>query len=161
PPAARKRLFVWSAKPCAVRDVGGRPESTFALRRPRRFDCSRFEHAQRLFFDRIVYAKAAERDATRLAAVEPAAPAGIARDVVIAASIVDGQLLTAAPAADQPGQQGRAALGGAGLLGARQIARYHLPDRLRTRPVDIALMGAWKQGQLFLAWFAPNAAAWH
>src|SRR5262249_60392321 len=37
-------------------------------------------------FDRIVYAKTAERDATRLAAVEPAAPAGIARDVVIAAS---------------------------------------------------------------------------
>ena len=57
----------------------------FALRRHRRFDCSRFEHAQKLFFDRIVYAKAAERDATRLAAVEPAAPAGIARDVVIAA----------------------------------------------------------------------------
>src|SRR5262249_58760625 len=92
---------------------------------------------------------------------EAAGREGMAWDVVMAASRVDGQLLTAAPAADQPGQQGRAALGGAGLLGARQIARYHLPDRLRTRPVDIALMGAWKQGQLFLAWFAPNAAAWH
>src|SRR5262249_40504587 len=34
----------------------------FALRRHRRFDRSRFEHAQKLFFDRIVHRKAAEGD---------------------------------------------------------------------------------------------------
>src|SRR5262249_32083225 len=108
PPAARKRLFVWSAKPCAVRDVGGRPESTFALRRHRRFDCSRFEHAQKLFFDRIVYAKTAERDATRLAAVEPAAPAGIARDVVIAASFSEHPKAGGAlPVSEGPGETDR------------------------------------------------------
>jgi hypothetical protein len=68
------------------------------------------KHAQKLFFDRVIDTKPAEGDTARLAAVEPAAPAYIARNVVIAARIVDGQFLTAASAADQPSQQSRAAL---------------------------------------------------
>lgn len=67
--------------------------------------------------------------------------------------------LTAAPAAHQRGKKCCAAFGGADLLRSRGIARYHFLDRFRTRPVDIILVGAGKQGQPFLARLAPDAAA--
>ena len=129
------------------------------IRLQRRFDRSWFEHAKKLVFNGVIDAKAAERDACRLAIVEPAASTGIAWDVVIAAGVMNGHLLTAAPAAHQPGKKCCAAFGGADLLRSRGIARYHFPDRFRTRPVDITLVGAGKQGQPFLARLAPDAAA--
>jgi len=49
-----------------------------------RIDCCRLEHAKKLFFDRIVDAKAAELDAARLTVVEGTAPACVTWNVVIA-----------------------------------------------------------------------------
>ena len=57
----------------------------------------------------------------RLAIVEPSATALIAQHVVMAAGVVHHQLMAAAPAVQQAGQQRRPALGGAHL---RRTARH-------------------------------------
>src|SRR5260370_6068762 len=130
------------------------------VRLQRCFNCCRFEHAEKLSFNRLVGATATERDAARLAVVEGATPACVTWNVVIAAGIVDHHPSTAASASDQPSQEGSATLGRAQRLGSKLIARYHLADRLPTRPVHIAFVGAGKQGQPFAARLAPNATAW-
>ena len=72
------------------------------VRLQRSFNRSWFEHAKELVFNCIVDTQPPERNAARLAIVEPAAPACIARNVMIAAGIVAGQLMAAAPAVTCP-----------------------------------------------------------
>src|SRR5262249_49515387 len=81
-----------------------------AVRLQCRIDCCRLEHAKKLFFDRIVDAKAAELDAARLTVVEGTAPACVTGNVVIASGIVEGHRSTAALPAVQPSEKGCAAL---------------------------------------------------
>ncbi len=74
-------------------------------------DGTRLDHPQQRVLDGIVDPQAAEGDAARLAVVEQAPPAGIARDVVLGPGVADRQLAATAPAAHETGKQGIAVLG--------------------------------------------------
>jgi hypothetical protein len=93
-----------------------------------------------------------------LRVVEPPAEADVARDVVLRAGVLNGQLPAAAPAAQKPREKRGAVLGSAGIPGARGIITDHLADRLCAVPVDVTFMRARPQCQPFLARLAPGAS---
>jgi len=92
--------------------------------------------------DGIVDAQSSEGDAARLAVVEQAPVAGIARNVVLEAAVADGQLAPAAAAADETCDE-RIAMFGRAVMPARgNVLAHHLADRLRALPIHVALVGA-------------------
>src|SRR5262252_366618 len=80
-------------------------------------------------FDRVIDPQPAKSDAARLAVVEEAAMAGVARNIVLRAGVADRQLAPAAATADKTGEQGVAVLGRTMMLTCRDVLAYH-PDRL-------------------------------
>jgi hypothetical protein len=92
-------------------------------------DCARLDDAQERFLNRIIYTQSSEGDAARLAIVEQAPPAGIARNVVLRARVSHRELAAAAPAANKPGQQRRHAwaLRDAGLRAHCRSPSYESP----------------------------------
>jgi hypothetical protein len=105
-------------------------------------DCARLDDTQQCFLNRIIDAKSAEGDAARLAIVEQAPPAGIARNVVLGARVSHRELAAATPASDKPGEQCVAMLGRAMMRALGYVVAHHLADRLRPLPTDIAFMAA-------------------
>src|SRR5919106_110343 len=100
------------------------------------------DDTQECFLNRIVDAQPAEGDAARLAIVEQAPPAGIARNVVLGARVSHRELAATASAADKSGQQCIAMLGGSVVPARGHIVADHLADRLSPFPTDIAFMAA-------------------
>src|SRR3954451_18683537 len=125
----------------------------------RRGDCGRLEHLEEFCLNGVVDPEAAERDAARLAAVEPTAPAAVARDIVRGPGVAERQLASATAAAQQPGEQGIAVLGGAVVPADRDVVAHHAADRLRSFPVNVALVRAGPQRQPLVAWLAAYARA--
>src|SRR5882724_2742697 len=113
-------------------------------------DRARPDDTQECFLNRIIDAQPAEGYAARLAIVEQAPPAGIARNVVLGARVAHRELAAAAPAADKPREQRVAMLGRPVMPARGYVIAHHLADRLRPLPTNIALMGARDQRQPFL-----------
>src|SRR5450830_831762 len=95
-------------------------------------DCRRdragLNHLQDHRLDGVVHPQTAEGDAARLAIVEPAAAAAVARDIVAHAGVSDRQLAPAPPTADKPSKQRVTVLGGAMVLSARRVVADHLAE---------------------------------
>src|ERR1700682_3877671 len=89
------------------------------------------------------------RDAAGLAIVERTPPTGIARNVMLGASVADHQLASTTPAADKAGEQSVAVLRRSVMSACGQVVAHHLADRLRPLPADVPLMDAWDQRQPF------------
>lgn len=85
-------------------------------------DCARLDHLQQRVLDGIADPQAAEGDAARFAIVEQSPPAGIARKVVLGASVADRQFAATAPAAHETGEQRIAVLGAPGCRLAGRLS---------------------------------------
>src|SRR3954454_4806047 len=122
---------------------------------PRRLHRGRLHDGQERGLDHVVDAQPPERDAARLTVIEPAAHAGVARDLPLGPGVLHAQLAAAATAPQQARQQRRTELGGAAGAGWDVLA-HHRPDRLRTVPLDVTFMRAGLQRQPFRAGLAPR-----
>jgi len=104
-----------------------------------------FNNFQDRRFNGIVHPQTAKGDATRLAIVEPAPAAAVARDIVLCTRVADCELAPAPVTPDQTREQRVAVLGSAVMPAVWDVVADHPADRLRALPIDIALMGAWAQ----------------
>ena len=120
-------------------------------------DRARLDDTQQRVLNRVIDPQATEGDAAWFAVVEQAPPAGIARDVVVAARISQRELAAAAPAANEPGQQRVAVLGRSVMPPRGRVVAHHLADRLRPFPADVAFMRSRDQCQPVLARLAASA----
>ena len=143
---ARQRLARIVA-PCRYQGLG----------RLRGVNGSRLNDRKQRCLDHVVDTQAAEGDAGRLAIIQPTAVADVARDVVLRAGVLDGELAAAAAAAQQPRQQRGPVLGRAMAVGGRNVVAHHLPDRLRALPLDVAFMGSGLQCQPLRARLASGS----
>src|SRR3954471_5831849 len=122
---------------------------------PRRLHRGRLHDGQERGLDHVVDAQPPERDTARLTVIEPAAHAGVARDLPLGPGVLHAQLAAAATAPQQARQQRRTELGGAAGAGWDVLA-HHRPDRLRTVPLEVTFMRAGLQRQPFGAGLAPR-----
>ena len=92
------------------------------------------DNGEERFLDGVIDAQAAKGDAARLAVVQPAAAATVARDMMLGARVAQRQLASAAAAADQAGEQGVAMLGRAVMPAGGNVAARPSCGSLRPSP---------------------------
>ena len=125
----------------------------------RRGDSARTDDAEQCFLDCIINAQSAEADAVRAAIVHPRAAAAVARNMALHAGVPECELATAAPAADQTGQQRVTMLGRAVIPTGGNVVADHGADRLKLLPAHVPIVGVGLQRQPFVPRLAADLHA--